>query len=203
MNRFVTFAVEGGAEVDRVLVDLAEHLHGSGAQAALGVAVGGRGIIQAAEVAVRIDEGDVAPERLAHPGERVVDRAVAVGVVLAHRLADHACTLAVWAVGAQAHGRHRVQDPALHRLEAVTDIGDRPAGDHRQRVGEERLAQLLGYRNLHDLTGELGEQGILARHVNSSLPTPEVGGDSIRGPSWAAVDPTGDGTPPLYCRPPL
>ncbi|CAB5069080.1 unannotated protein [freshwater metagenome] len=61
-----------------------------------------RWIIQAAEVSVRINQGDIATEILAHFGEGIVDRAIAVRVILAHRVADNTGTFSVWAVWAKA-----------------------------------------------------------------------------------------------------
>ena len=46
------------------------------------------------------------------------------------------------AVGPQAHLAHRVEDPALHRLEAVTDVGQGPRVDDRHGVLEERVLHL-------------------------------------------------------------
>ena len=48
-------------------------------------------------------EGQPQRERLGHADEGVVDRRVAVRVVLAHHLADDALALHVRAVGSQAH----------------------------------------------------------------------------------------------------
>jgi hypothetical protein len=161
IDGFGALAVVGGAEVDGVLVDLAHHLHGGVGEAALGVAGRCRGIVEAAEVAVGIDQGDHAAEVLAHADERLVDRHVAVGVVLAHGVADDAGALAVGVVGAQAHLEHRVEDAALHRLETVAHIGDGPGGDDRQRVREERLGHLVGDGDVDDLSSER-EQLLLA-----------------------------------------
>ena len=145
-DRLVALPVEGGAELDGVLVELGQHLLGGRGQPTLGVAVGSGWIIEAAEVAVRVDQRDDPGEVLTHAGEGVVDGPVAVRVVFAHRLADHAGALTVRSVGAQPHVLHGVEDAALHRLEAVPYVGDGPRRDHRQGVGEEGLGHLLGDR---------------------------------------------------------
>ena len=60
-----------------------------GGQARFGVAHGGRRVVvDAAEVALAVDQGVAHGEVLGHADQRVVDRRVAVRVVLAHHLAD-------------------------------------------------------------------------------------------------------------------
>ena len=67
----------------------------AGAMPGLGVARGGGAVVERAEVAVAVDERQAHRERLGHPHEGVVDRLVAVRVVLAHDLADDAAGLHV------------------------------------------------------------------------------------------------------------
>ena len=148
-----------GAEVDGVLVELANHVHGRVAQTAFGVAGGGRRVVEAAEVALRVHERHHAAEVLAHPDEGVVDGGVAVRVVAAHGVAHDSSRLAVRSAGAQAHLQHRPEDAALHRLEAVSHIGDGTSGDDRQRIGEERVAHLLRHRHVVHLAGRDGVEG--------------------------------------------
>ena len=86
-------------EVDGVFVDAVEHPHRERGQAALGVAGGGGPEVGRAEVAVAGDERVPQREVLRHAHERVVDRAVAVGVVAAHDVAGDAGALHPAAVG--------------------------------------------------------------------------------------------------------
>ena len=124
-------------EVDGVLVDVGEHLAGDRGQARLGVAHRGGGVaVDRAEVALPVDERVAHREVLGQPDERVVQRAVAVRVVLAHHLADDRRALAVRAGGRQPHLAHRVQDPAVDRLEAVADVGQGARHDDAHRVVE-------------------------------------------------------------------
>ena len=77
------------AEVDRVGVELAQHLLGELREPRLGVAHRGRRVVvDRAEVALAVDERVAQRERLRHPDERVVDRRVAVRVMVAHHVAD-------------------------------------------------------------------------------------------------------------------
>ena len=158
-DRFGVLAVVGGAEVDGVLVEFPDHVHGRIAEAAFGVPGRGRRVVETAEVALRVHQRHHAAEVLAHPDEGVVDGGVAVRVVAAHRVAHDASRLAVRSARAQAHLQHRPQDAALHGLEAVSHIGDGPGGDDRQGVGEERVAHLLGHRHVVHLPGRDGIEG--------------------------------------------
>ncbi len=88
-QRFAARAVVVGREVDRVHVEVAQHLGRDPREAGLGVAHGGsRVVVDGAEVALAVDELVAHRELLRHADERVVDRGVAVGVILAHHLAD-------------------------------------------------------------------------------------------------------------------
>ena len=130
-------AVVVGLEVDGVLVDVPDHLHGQRRHPALGVAHrGGRVVARRAEVALAVDQRVAHHPGLREPDQGVVDRGVAVRVVLTHDVADDARALGEAAVGAVAAVVHRVEHPAVHRLEAVAYVGQRPADDDRHRVVE-------------------------------------------------------------------
>ena len=90
-----------------------------------------------------VDERHAQREGLRHAHQRVVDRGVAVRVVVAHHVADDLGALAVLGVGGQVLLPHRVEDAALHRLQAVAHVGQRARGDDRQRVVE--IARLRGF----------------------------------------------------------
>ena len=123
------------AEVDRVLVDVTHHLQRQRRHPALGVPRrGGRVVARAAEVALAVDERVAHRPVLHEAHERVVDRGVAVRVVLAHDLADDARALVVPAVGPVAAVVHGVHDAPVHRLEPVTHVWQRAADDDRHRV---------------------------------------------------------------------
>ena len=94
------------------------------AQAGLDVSRRGVGVAgeDVAPVALAVDREPL----LAQLHEGAEDGLVAVGVVL-HRLAHDVGDLGV---GAVVHAVHRVQDAALHRLEAVHDVRHGPVQDH-------------------------------------------------------------------------
>ena len=126
------------------LIDLGQHLVGDARQAALGVAHRrGAVAVERAEVARPVDQRIAQRERLRHADERLVERGVAVRVIAAHHVADDLRALAVLGVGGEVLLPHRVEDAALHRLEAVAHVGQRARGDDRQRVVQ--VAALRGF----------------------------------------------------------
>ena len=161
------------AEVDGVGVDVAEHLGRERAEARLGVPHRGCGVpVDRAEVALAVDQRVAQREVLRHPDERVVDGGVAVRVVLAHHLADDEGALPVRPVRLQAEVVHRVEDAAVHRLQAVADVGQRPAHDHAHRVVEVARAHLLLELAGLDVPGQRLEGG------SSPSPSPMFSGSS-------------------------
>jgi hypothetical protein len=65
-----------------------------------------------------------------------------VRVVLTHHVTDDAGALVETTVRPIATVVHRVEDAAVHRLEAVADLGQRAADDDRHRIVEIRLLHL-------------------------------------------------------------
>ena len=142
-NRLGVTVVVVGFEVDGVLLDVADHLDGQRRHLALGVAHGG-GLVVAlgTEVALPCDEGMPHRPRLRQAHQGVVDGAVAVGVVEAHHVADHAGTLVPAPVGSVSAVPHRVQDAAVHGLEAVAHVREGAPHDHGHGVVEVGLLDL-------------------------------------------------------------
>ncbi len=143
-DRLGFLAVVVRLEVDRALGDVADHLHGQRRHLALGVAHR-RGAVVAGgtEVPLPGDQRVAHHPRLREAYEGVVDRAVAVRVVHAHHLADDPGALVPAPVGPVAAVEHPVDDPPVHRLEAVADIRQRPPDDHAHRVVEVGLLDLV------------------------------------------------------------
>ena len=134
-DRLCLRAVVVRPEVDRRLLDLGEHLVADAREPALGVPHRrGAVAVERPEVARAVDQRVAERKGLRHADERLVERGVAVGMEVAHHVADHGGALAVLAVGRQVLLPHRVEDAPLHRLEAVAHVGQRARRDHRQRV---------------------------------------------------------------------
>ena len=141
--RLLERGVVVGGEVDGLLVDVDQELVGDGGETGFGVAhCRGAVAVDRAEVALAVDERVAQVEVLRHAHERVVNRAVAVGVVVLEDLADDAGALAVAGVVAKAHLLHRVEDAAMDRFETVAGVGQRALDDDAHRVVEIRLAHL-------------------------------------------------------------
>ena len=114
------------------------------ARAGFGVSHGAGGVaVDRAEVALRVDQRVAHREVLRHPHQRVVDRRVAVRVVLLHHVADDRGALAPGLVGAEPALQHREQDAAVDGLQAVADVGEGTGDDDRHGVVDERGLDLL------------------------------------------------------------
>src|SRR5215212_566717 len=138
--------VEVRDEVDRVGAYVPEHLGRHPHQARLGVAHSGRRIaVHAPEVPLAVHQRVAHREVLRQPGERVVDRRVAVRVVFTDDLADDCCALAVRPVRLKAEVVHSVEHASGDRLEAVPDVRQGARDDNAHRVGEERDLYLVFY----------------------------------------------------------
>ena len=135
-----------GPEVDGLLPKLAQERVRDRRQPALGVPHRRRRVaVDRAEIAVTVDQRLPQAERLRHPHECVVDRLVAVRVIGLHHLADNRRALDVAAVGRDVQVMpHRVQNPALHGLEPVAQVGQGARGDHREGVVQVARSSRLG-----------------------------------------------------------
>ncbi len=164
-------AVVVGLEVDRVLVDRRRHRLGGGVHADLGVAHRGGRIVLRAEVAVPVEQRQPQRPGLHEAYERVIDRAVAVGVEATHDLTDGPSALGVPAVAPQAHVVHRVEDAPLDGLEPVAGIRQGARVDHRIGVLEEARSHLVAHVGVDDVLLEVLLRSLLAaaRHAFSSV----------------------------------
>ena len=165
-----------GAPVDRLPADLREELDRERLQARLGVPVGRRRVaVERAEVAVPVHERRAEREGLRHAHHRVVDRDVAVRVVLADDVADDGRGLLELRVRRQVEVlEHREEDAALHGLEAVAHVRQRARRDDRERVVQVPAPGLLGKRDLgierqRRLAARVGELSL--RH-GTTVPAP-------------------------------
>ena len=117
---------------------------GDPGQPRLGVPIGrGRVAVDGAEIALPVDERIAKGELLDHTHERFVDRRIAMRVVLAEHFADDLGRLAIRAVPGQPQLGHRVEHAAVHGLEAVADIRQRPPDDDGHGVVQVRLPHLF------------------------------------------------------------
>ena len=151
-------------EVDRVRVDVAEHLRRQTRQPAFRVPHRGRRVVvDVAEVALAVHQRVAQGERLRHPHERVVDRRVPVRMEALHHLTDDGRALDAGPVRLEPGLVHRVEDAAVHGLEPVPDVRKGPRHDHAHRVVEEARTHLLLELSRLDPAGAEGAARVRAQ----------------------------------------
>ena len=151
---FLVAAVVVVLEIDAFFVDVADHFHGQGRHLALGVTGGcGAQVAGGAEVTLAGDEGVAQRPGLHEAREGVVDRGVAVGVVVTHDLADDAGGLGERGGGAVSAVVHGVQDATVDGLEAVAHVGQGASDDDAHRVVEVGALHLFLQVDLADALG--------------------------------------------------
>jgi hypothetical protein len=133
-----------GLEVDGVLVDVVEQRMRGAGEAHFRVSHGRRGVaVDGAEVALAVDQRQAQRIGLRHAHQRVVDRLVAVRVILTDDVADDAGRLAVGLVPVVAVLVHGEQDAPVHGLQAVAHVGQGARHDHAHGVVEVGALHLL------------------------------------------------------------
>ena len=133
-----------GLELDRVLVDVLQQRVRHLGHAGFGVAHGRRRVaVDRAEIALPVDQRQPEGEVLRHAHQGVVNRLVAMRMILTDHVAHDARRLAVGLVPVIAILVHREQDTAVDRLQPVAHIGQRAAHDHAHGVIEIAPAHLV------------------------------------------------------------
>ena len=143
-QRFFRGFVEIGDEIHGFLFDVGKQFLRDARQAAFRVPVGRRGVaVHRAEISLTVNQRIAHVEALRHAHQGVVNGRVAVRVIFLDDLADHARALRVALVGRDAFLVHRVEDAAMHGLQAVAHVGQRAPDDHAHRVVEIRPPHLV------------------------------------------------------------
>ncbi len=117
-HRLLFRLVKVGAEVRDVLVEVCQKgLLGDLLQTGLGVTHGRRPVaLDISEIPVAVDQGDPFFKFLGHHDQGVINRAVTVGVVFTHCIADDTGTLPVGSVRPDAQLVHVIESAPLNRL---------------------------------------------------------------------------------------
>jgi hypothetical protein len=137
-------SVEVRDEVDGFAIDVAQQVFGQRGEPRFGVPVGRRGVaVDRAEIPLAVDQRVAEREILNHADHRVVDRAVAVGVIVLDHLADDTGGFRIRTRRQQPLVVHRVEDAAMDRFQTVADVRERAAHDDRHRIREERGANFV------------------------------------------------------------
>ncbi len=141
-DRLLLGAVIGLAKIDRVLVDPVEQARCDPGKLGLGISHGGGVIaVDIAEIALAVDQRIAHREILGEAHQRVVDRLVAMGVILTDDVADDAGAFLEAALRIEPELQHGVEQPAMHGFEAIAHIGQRPVHDGGEGVSEIALLE--------------------------------------------------------------
>ena len=131
-------------KINGFLVDVGQQIGGRFVHAHFGIAHGRCVIaVHRSEVALTVQQRQRHGEILRHAHQRVIDRAIAVGVVLTHHVSYGAGRFAVGLVVCVTRLVHSIENAPVYGLQAITQIGDRAAYDHAHRVIEIARAHLL------------------------------------------------------------
>ncbi len=148
-HRLFLFAVIGLAEIDGVQVDAVEQRPRDGGHARFGVTHRRRVIaVDIAEIALAVDQRIALREALREAHKCVVDRLVAMRVIFADDVADHARAFLEARAGVELELAHGEEHAPVHGLEAVAHVGQRAVHDGRKGVSQvalfKRVLQLDG-----------------------------------------------------------
>ena len=133
--------VEVGNEVDGFLLDVGEQFLGDLGETRFRVPHRcGHIAVDGPEVALAVNQGITHVEVLRHAHERVVNRRVAVRVILAEDFADDLGAFAVGLARGQTEFVHAKKNAAMHGLQAVADLRQRAPDDYAHGVIKVGLA---------------------------------------------------------------
>ena len=133
-DRLEVRAVIVGPHLDGLAAQLDQQFGGELGQARFRVSVGGwRIAIDGAKVALAVDQRHTHGKILRQPDHRIVDGRVAVRVIATDDVTDYLRALTVARIVGQVQVlEHRIEDAAMHRLEAVADIVGEGEGEGRR-----------------------------------------------------------------------
>ena len=151
-GRFLLGSIEIGREVHRVLRQFPQQgPMGQRCQAGFRIAHRRRRIVvQRTKVAVALQKGVAAGEGLHLTHQGVIDCGFTVGMVFPQDVSHHPGTLAERTLRRQAQLMHGVENAALHRLQAISHIGQGAAHDHAHGVFQVGALHLLSQRGGDD-----------------------------------------------------
>ena len=127
--------IEVGHKCHGVLVDIRQHLHGDFGQSRFGISHGRSAVsVHGTEVAVSVYQRIAHGPGLGHIDKGTVDRAVTMGMIFTHGIANDTGTFSVGLVRTVVQFAHGIKDPSLYRFESVPDIRQRSGRDYAHRV---------------------------------------------------------------------
>jgi hypothetical protein len=142
-------AVVVRAEVDGILIDTIKQKPGDLGQPCFGVTIGGGIVaIDIAEIALAIDERIARGKVLRQAHQRVIDRLVAMGMEIAHDVADDLGRFFELGARIEAEKPHPIEDTPMDGFQAVPRVRKRAVHDGRERISEITLFKRLAQRDL-------------------------------------------------------
>ena len=143
-GRLLKRVVEVRSHVNGLLVEVVHDVLTHLREAALRITHGSRRVaIDRTEVTLTVNQRIAHIPVLSHTDEGTIDRAVAVGVVLTKHLTDYARTFLIRLGRYVVDAHHTVENTAMNRLEAITDIREGTSHNHRHRIVDVRRLHLL------------------------------------------------------------
>ena len=134
-NRLVVIRLE----IDRFPIDIFQQFFCRAVQPDLGIAHRrGTIAVHRAEIALTVHQHETHGEILRHAHHRVVNRGVAMRMVLTHDFTDHTRRFAVGPVPVVTALLHHIEDAAMHRLQPVPNVRQGTTHDYAHRVVEIR-----------------------------------------------------------------
>ncbi len=166
--RLLLLAIVGGDEIDRALVEAFHQPHRGTGHPRFGVAIGGGVIaVDIAEIALPLDQRVAQREILRETDHGIVNAGIAVRMILADDVADHAGALLEGVGGVELQLAHRPQQPAVDRLQPVAQIRQRTRGDGRQRIDQIALGQRGIEGRIDNRVDRIGNGGVCLGHLYS------------------------------------
>ena len=146
--------VEAPAALERqiALPQFRQQHIGVGREARLGIAHGGKGlgVVRRTPVTLAIHQRVAVAEVLGHKHHCLVGSAVAVGMEFADHVAHRTGGFFELGAGFKPQLTHGINDATLHRLQAVTDMGQGPVEYHVHGVVQVGLLRVFLQRDLLD-----------------------------------------------------
>jgi hypothetical protein len=149
-------------EVDGILVDVEHHLFGDAGELCFRVTIGRRRVaVDRTKVSLAFHQRITQRKILGHADHGVIDRRVAMRVVLAKHVTDHVRAFAEFGRRTQPLVPHGIEDATMHRLQAVTDVGKRTIDDDGHGIIQKRRLDFFHQRLRIDLADHVGDKRLL------------------------------------------
>ena len=136
-GRLLVLAIVVVLKIDGFFIDIADHFHRQRRHLTFGVTgCCGAKVTRRTEVTLTGNQRIAQRPPLHQTCQRIVDRGIAVRVVVTHDVADDAGRLGEGRSGSVSAVVHRVEHATVNRLEAVTHVGEGSTDDNAHRVVE-------------------------------------------------------------------